>query len=92
MYLRVTRGQSDPATYNELTPLIPDVLAALRGLPGCQAAQAGIDRDTGRTIAVTTFDTLEHARFPRGSLGEPLTRLQALGWQGEAPELYEIMQ
>ena len=69
---------------------MPDVLAAIRAVPGCQDARVGIDRDTGRTVSVTTFDTLEHARFSRDTLGEPLARLQDLGWQADAPEIYEV--
>jgi hypothetical protein len=43
-------------------------------------------------VTAATFDTREHAQFSRDSLGEPLARLQAAGWQGEAPEIYETLQ
>ena len=92
MYLRVTRGRWDPAKHDELARLVPDALTAIRKLPGCQDARNGVERSTGRTVVVSTFDTLEHAQFPRESLGEPLARLQVAGWQGEAPEIYETVE
>ena len=92
MYLRVSRGRWDPTKHDELARLVPNALAAIRKLPGCQDARNGVERSTGRTVTVSTFDTLEHAQFPRESLGEPLARLQAAGWQGEAPEIYETME
>ena len=87
MYQRVTRGQWDPAKHDEFRRLVPELDAAIRQLPGCQDLRNGVERSTGRTMTVVTFDTQEHAQFPRERLGEPMTRLQAAGWQGEAPEI-----
>ena len=89
MYVRVTHGRTDPAKYDEVTRLVPAVRAAIQQLPGCQGMQGGIDRATGDTVSVSTFDTLEHAKFTRESLGEPLARLLAAGWQGDTPQIYE---
>lgn len=85
----MTRGQGDPARIDETTRLVPAISAALRKLPGCQGVQVGVDRATGKSVAVSTFDTLAHAQFPRESLGEALADLQAAGWRPEAPEIYE---
>jgi hypothetical protein len=92
MYVRVTRGQGDPARVEETIRLVPDVSAALRQLPGCRGVQVGVDRATGKSVAVSTFDTLQQARFARESLGDPIARLVAAGWQGEAPEIYEVVE
>ena len=92
MYLRLTRGRFDPARYAEVVPLVPAVTAALRALPGVQDARVGIDRATGRTLALTSFDTLEHAQFSRDRLGPVLGPLQDLGWEAEAPEIYEATE
>jgi len=92
MYVRITRGQGDPARIEETIRLVPDVSAALRELPGCQSVQVGVERATGKSVAVSTFDTLEHAQFARERLGEPITRLVAAGWQGEAPDFYEVVE
>ncbi len=92
MYLRLTRGRFDPAKSDEAMGLIPGILAAVQRQLGCQGVQAGVDRTTGATASVSTFDTLEHAQFSRDSLGDVYVRLQALGWQAEDPEIYETMQ
>jgi len=92
MYLRISRGHWDPAQHDQLARLVPEVFAAIGRLPGCEDVRTGVERSTGRTITVSTFDTLEHAQFSRESIGEPLARLQAAGWQGEAPEIYETLQ
>jgi hypothetical protein len=89
MYLRVTRGRWDPAKHDELVRLLPEALAAIRQLPGCRDARNGVERSTGRTVVVSTFDTLEQAQLARERLGETLQRLQAAGWQREDSEIYE---
>ena len=89
MYLRITRGRFDPARFDEVHALLPAVLARLRQLPGCRDVRTGFDRAAGSSISVSTFDTLEHAQFVREDLGDTFARLQATGWQGEAPELYD---
>jgi len=91
MYVRITRGQGDPAKIEETIRLVPDLSAAVRALPGCHGVQVAVDRATGKAVAVSTFDTLEHAQFARERLGDAITRLVAAGWQGEAPEFYEVV-
>jgi len=91
MYLRVTRGRFDPAKSDELYALGPRVVAGVMAQPGCQDCRAGIDRQSGTSIVASTFDTLDHAKFPRENLGEEyLQALAQLGWQGDAPEFYEL--
>ena len=89
MYLRITRGRFDPARFDEVNAAIPAVLARLRELPGYQDERVGVDRAAGISIIASTFDTPEHAQFAREDLGDTFARLQATGWQGEAPELYD---
>jgi hypothetical protein len=91
MYLRLTRGRFDPARYDAVMPLVPAITTALRALPGVQDVRVGVDRATGRTLSLTSFDTVEHAQFSRDRLGSVLQPLQALGWEVEAPEIYEAM-
>ncbi len=89
MYIRVTRGRFDPAKYEEFQRLSHDVHAAVQRLPGCQSVHTGGDRNSGRLIAVSTWDSEEHARFSRDALGDVVARLQSLGGQLEPPEIYE---
>lgn len=92
MYLRITRGRFPTDQRDAMLAAVPAVLAALRQLPGCQDARAGSDGSAGTSISVSTFDTLAHAQFARETVGESLTRLQAVGWQGDAPEFYEVAE
>ena len=92
MYLRLTRGRFDSARYDDVIPIVPAITAALRALPGVQDVRVGIDRTTGHTLSLTSFDTQEHAQFPRERLSAVLAPLQALGWEAEAPEIYEAME
>jgi hypothetical protein len=92
MYLRLTRGRFDPARYDAVVPLVPAITAALRVVPGVQDVRIGIDRTSGRTLSLTSFETLEHAQFSRDRLGPVLQGLQDLGWEAEAPEIYEAVE
>ena len=90
MYLRITRARFDPARYEELLPLTREVTTAMQQIPGCQSYHGGVDRSAGTVAAVSTWDTEEHARFSRDSLGTVISRMQALGVQMDPPEIYEI--
>ena len=90
MVLRITRGRFDPARYDEFLAVAQEVPAAVSRMPGFQSYQLGVDRAAGTAVAVTVFDTREHAQFPREGLGDVLARLQALGAQLEPPEIYDI--
>ncbi len=91
MHIRVTRGRFDPAKYDELRGLSRDINAALQRLPGYQGAQTGVDRDAGQLVAVSTWDSEEHARFSRDALGDVMARIQAFGAQLEPAEVYEAL-
>ena len=78
------------AKVHEVNAALAPVLASMRELPGCQDVRTGYDRAAGTSIAVSTFDTLEHARVSRESLGESIRRIQAAGWQGQAPEFFQV--
>jgi hypothetical protein len=59
IYLRITRAHFNPSRYEELQAVVPDVSAAIRLLPGFQSMQTGVDRANGKSVSVTTFDTLQ---------------------------------
>jgi heme-degrading monooxygenase HmoA len=91
MYMRVTRTRIDPAKMDEaITRTSQDIAAAARRLPGFQSLLLGADRATGQSIAVSTWDTEEHARWSRDALGDIPSRLQALGVQVDPPEIFEV--
>jgi hypothetical protein len=92
MYMRVTRARMDPSKIDEVVSQVgPDVAAASGRLPGHQSFLGGVDRASGRTITVSTWDTEEHARWsPADALGDIPARLQALGVQVDPPEIFEV--
>ena len=89
-YLRVSHAQFDPAQYDELQRLNADLTSAVQRAPGFQQFLTGYDRAEGKAIAVSVFDTLEHAQFSRDLLGDIMPRFQALGLRMEPPVFYEV--
>ena len=92
MYIRVTRGRIDPSRYDEMSQLAPDVAAAVGRQPGFQSyVQAG-NRAGGRIIAISTWDTEEHAALDRTTaLADVMPRVLATGAQLDPPDIYEVM-
>ena len=93
MYMRVTRGRfADPSTIDEaISQLGADLVAAISRQPGYQSFTGGIDRASGRTITVSTWDTEDHARWsPAEVLGDIVSKLQALNVQTDPPEIFEV--
>jgi hypothetical protein len=71
--------------------LAPGLAAAVQRLPGCGGYHSGLDRAAGTLVAVSTWDSADHARFSRDALGDALTQTLALGVQLEPPERYEVV-
>lgn len=92
MYLRLTQDRTVPADVDAVVGAVPAVVTAIRNLPGCRDVRTGIDRSTGRSVAVSSFDTAEDARFARETIGEPLRRLTDAGWQAEPSEVFEAVE
>ena len=92
MHVRITRGGSDPARFDEVVALAQEVAAAVERLPGCRSAVGAADRATGALAAVSsTWDSAEAAGFSRDALGELVPRLSALRVRLEPPEVYEVV-
>jgi quinol monooxygenase YgiN len=92
MWARVTRGQIDPAKVDEGTQLSQAVAEAVKKQPGCQSFMNLGDRSTGRSVAISIWDTEEHARFSAADvLGDIVPKLQGLGARIEQPEFYEVI-
>ena len=89
-YIRLTRGQFDPAVGDQVSSVLAELQGAFQGLPGFQHQHLGLDLQGGKGVAVSIFDTREHAQFTREALGEIISRMQAAGLRLEAPEVYEI--
>jgi hypothetical protein len=90
MYIRVAQVKYAPNRSDEALATVREL-----GIPGMRAA-AGIgnawwamNRETGQAVAVSTWDTLEHASQTLAS-PELQARLQALGVEGLGTTIYEM--
>ncbi len=87
MYMRVTRGQLDPALVEEYVRVVGEsTLPALQQMAGFRGVRAGADRETGALLVVSLWDTQEQAL----AVDVIRPQLEALGVQFAAPELYEV--
>ena len=92
MVLRITRGQIDAAHVDDVQRTVQEqLIPALVQLPGFQSYNGGINSTTGRLVAVSTWDSVEHATFPRDVINEIIRTLTDLGMVLEAPEIYDIV-
>jgi quinol monooxygenase YgiN len=89
MYIRITRARFDPARFEELQAIGREIVAANRQRPGFQSMHTGVDRAGGRIVAISFWDTEEHAQVTGESFAEFARRLEAAGVQLEATEYYE---
>jgi heme-degrading monooxygenase HmoA len=96
MYIRTSRTRCDPNKCDEVLGAAEEVNPALRQLPGFQSSYWAVDRASGALIAVSTWDTKEHAGFSRDALlaagggSGASRRMQDAGAQMDPPEIYEI--
>ncbi len=91
MYIRITTVTIDLAKEQEVLELIDgQMVPALQRLPGFQRYIGGLDRATGRAVAVSLWDDMEHAQSLRAALGSLGGRFEALGVHYDPPQVFEI--
>lgn len=99
MYVRISRAHCNPSQCDEVVAIAEQTNPALRQLPGFQSSYWGVDRAAGALVAVSTWDTREHAGFSREALiaaagggAGPVAerRIQDAGYQMDPPEIYEL--
>jgi hypothetical protein len=91
-YMRVTQATFDPAKAQEYARIQREVGAVMQRQPGVQRFQSGLDAEGGRAIAITTFDTREHASFDRQQLGDVVNQVQAMGAQLSPAAIFEVAE
>jgi hypothetical protein len=89
--MRVTRSRVDPSKVDDANKVLPDIVADLKKLPGFQSVVIGGNRTTGEAVAVSTFDTEQHARWTANPSTDNATRLRSAGVDMSAPEIYEVL-
>ena len=99
MYIRISRSRCNPSLCDEVLAVAEQTNPALRQLPGFQSSYWGVDRTSGAMVAVSTWDTGEHANFPRDALigaagvgagPEVERRIADAGFQMDPAEIYEL--
>ena len=95
MYVRISRARCDPSKCDEVLAAAEQVNPALRQLPGFRDSYWGVDRASGVLVAVSTWDTRDHASFSRDALASGggaggARRMQDAGAQLDPPEIYEV--
>jgi quinol monooxygenase YgiN len=87
MFIRLTRGQADPSRIDELTRATPEIIQRAQQLAGCRSFQIGIDRTSGKIVAISTWDSQDQAQ----AIAQLRSSAEALGAQFEAAEMYEVV-
>jgi hypothetical protein len=91
MYMRVTRGQySDAASANTeaVNRVTEELFRTMRAMPGNQSYTGGRDSE-GKVIAVSIWDTEEHAR--NVDIGDIRAKLEAQGLKLVPSEFFELV-
>ena len=90
MYIRVTQVKNDPSRLDEGVATVRELgIPGMREAAGIGNAWWAMNRETGQAVAVSTWDTLEHASQTLAS-PELLARMQALGVKGLGTTIYEV--
>ncbi len=93
MYLRVNPAHFDPARYDELKRLTPEIMTAIQKIPGCMGVEHAMDRTSGRAVTISRWPTEDHATATtsREHIPEVIARLKAEGLEYESFTVYEVI-
>lgn len=100
MYIRISHARCAPSQCDDVLAVAEQTNSALRRLPGFQSSYWGVDRATGAMVAVSTWDTKEHAGFSRDAVISAAARTGAgpdaerrivdAGFEMDPPSIYEV--
>ncbi|HWQ15688.1 MAG TPA: hypothetical protein VNL77_23005 [Roseiflexaceae bacterium] len=91
MFVRISHGRFNPASESDVQRIVEgQVIPVIQGLPGFQRYYGGVNRGAGTLVAVTVWDTEEHASFSRENLAGVMPALQAIGVTLEPPQIFEV--
>ena len=92
MYVRVTPYSFDPTREQEFVRFSQErLIPAIRQLPGFQRYIGAGDRASGRGVAITEWDDLQHAQVLRTTVGGLVQEVAELGVHLEDPQIYEVL-
>lgn len=91
MYVRITTGSFDPAKEPEVQQLTDEkYIPLLRQLPGLHSYLGSIDRVAGRALAITVWDSLEHAQAALQAIGGLAGDIEAASLRLDPSQVFEV--
>jgi hypothetical protein len=90
VHVRISRGSFDPGRFDEVNALVEAVLQTVQSLPGFQRYVGAVDRESGRLVAISYWESSDTANFPREALGGVMSQVQQAGVSLEPAEVYEV--
>jgi hypothetical protein len=93
MYLRISHGHFDTSRFDEVAAALQGA-TAVRQLPGYQSSCWGLDQASGALVALSTWDTRQHAMFSRTAANPPDREnmlMDEAGFRLGEPEVYELV-
>lgn len=91
MYIRVTTVTYDPAREEEVLKLIDDsLIPRFQEISGFQSYSGGTNGETGRGVAISVWDSMDHAAELREVLGGLIQDFERVGVGFEPAQLFEL--
>ena len=88
MFIRVTRGLIDREDRDAVLRLVQEqIVPAARQMPGFKSFQLGLERETGRFAAITTFETRQQTE----AMNSLRPVAEAAGFEYGPPDVYELV-
>lgn len=92
MYVRVTGGTFELEREAEVLQVIEERLVpAFKQLPGFRDYIGALDREAGRHVTITTWETEAQAKGLREAISDVVSQLRAAGVELEPPAIYEVV-
>lgn len=86
--VRTTWMKSDPASMDRTIATYRNLLSRMETLPGFCSASLMVDRDTGRSVATATYDSMDRMRDSR----DGATQIRNEGMRTAESELSEVAE
>ncbi|MFN8489175.1 MAG: hypothetical protein U0350_16430 [Caldilineaceae bacterium] len=93
MYIRATTLTYDPTQEDKVLQVLDEqMIPVFRQLSGFVSYTGGLDRTTGRGVAITIWDNMDHATGFRAAIGGIVQQFEAIGVHFDPPQLYELIR
>ena len=88
MFIRVTRRHFDIANIEAVVRVVWDeIIPGARRMPGFKGFRLGVERESGRFVAITAFETREQTE----AMNTQRPAAEAAGFDYGPPDVYELV-